>query len=99
MPITEHEIAPIRRIAAETTGVDVRVFLIGLRTWDDLRDGAIDLLNELPTPGTAKLVASLRTCARLQRLIGGRKIDVLVTGPQTDDTPLTRTASRGGIAL
>ena len=87
MRITEHEITAIRRVTAEVAGVDARVFLFGSRTRDDLRGGDIDLLIELPTHGLDKLAVSLRTGARIQQLIGERKIDVLVADPQTTDTP------------
>ena len=80
-------------------GVDAGVLLFGSRTRDDLRGGDIDLLIELSTSGLDKLAVSLRTGARLQQLIGERKIDVLVTDPQTTETPLIRAARRDGIAL
>ena len=79
--------------------MDARAFLFGLPTRDHLKGGDIDLLIELATAGRDKLAVSLRTGAALQRLIGERKIDVLVTDPQTTDTPVIRAARRDGIAL
>lgn len=73
--------------------------LFGSRTRDDLRGGDIDLLIELAEPTTDKLSVSLRAGARLQIAIGERKIDVLVTDPQTVETPLIRAARLDGIAL
>ena len=67
--------------------MDERVFSFGSCTRHDLRGGDIDLLIELARPGLDKLSVSLRTGARLQQLIGERKIDVLVTDPQTAETP------------
>ena len=99
MRITEYETAAIRRVATEVAGVDARVFLFGSRTRDGLRGGDIDRLIELSTPDLDKLTVSLRTGDRLQQLIGERKIDVLVTDPQTTETPLIRAARRDGIAL
>jgi len=99
MRLTEHEIAAIRRVTSDVAGADARAFLFGSRTRDDLKGGDIDLLIELVTPGLDKLAMSLRTGARLQQLIGERKIDVLVADRQTIDTPLTRAARRDGIAL
>ena len=99
MRITEHETTAIRRVTTEVAGVDAGVLLFGSRTRDDLRGGDIDLLIELSTSGLDKLTVSLRTVARLQQLIGERKIDVLVTDPQTTETPLIRAARRDGIAL
>ena len=62
--------------------------LFGSRTRDDLRGGDIDLLIELAEPTPDKLSVSLRAGARLQMAIGERKIDVLVTDPQSVETPL-----------
>ena len=99
MRLNEHEIASIRPVTSDVAEVDARAFLFGSRTRDDLKWGGLDLLIELATPGLDKLAASLRTGARLQQLKGKRKIDVLVTDPQSTDTPLTRAARCDGIAL
>jgi predicted nucleotidyltransferase len=99
MRITPQEAAAIRRVAAEVAGQDARVLLFGSRTRDDLRGGDIDLLIELAEASDDKLSVSLRTGARLQFEIGERKIDVLVTDPQTQETPLIRAARREGIPL
>ncbi len=99
MRITPLEADAIRRITAEVAGPQARVSLFGSRTRDDLRGGDIDLLIELPEPGADKLSVSLRTGARLQWAIGERKIDVLVTDPQSEETPLILAARREGIAL
>jgi len=99
MRITPNEVAAIRRVTAEVAGVGARVKLFGSRTRDDLRGGDIDLLIELAEPTTDKLSVSLRAGARLQMAIGERKIDVLVTDPQTVETPLIRAARLDGIAL
>lgn len=99
MRITPHEAAAIRRITTEVAGPQAKVSLFGSRARDDLRGGDIDLLIELPEPTADKLAVSLRTGARLQWAIGERKIDVLVTDPQSEETALIRTARREGIAL
>ena len=99
MRITLHEAAAIRRVTAEVAGPDAHVKLFGSRTRDDLRGGDIDLLIELSEPTPDKLSVSLRAGAQLQMLIGERKIDVLVTDPQTVETPLIRAARLEGIAL
>ena len=99
MRITPDEAAAIRRVTAEVAGTGARVKLFGSRTRDDLRGGDIDLLIELAEPTTDKLSVSLRAGARLQMSIGERKIDVLVTDPQTVETPLIRAARLEGISL
>ena len=73
--------------------------LFGSRTRDDLRGGDIDLLIERAAASDDKLSVSLRAGARLQFEIGERKIDVRVTDPQTQETPVIRAARREGIPL
>lgn len=99
MRLTEREIDAVRRVTAEVAGANARVLLFGSRTRDDLRGGDIDLLVELPEPGVDKLSVSIQIGARIQRLIGERKIDVVVTDPQTAETPLISAARREGMAL
>lgn len=99
MRISPSEAAAIRRVTVEVAGQQARVKLFGSRTRDDLRGGDIDLLIELAEPTPDKLALSLRAGARLQVVIGQRKIDVLVTDPETEETPLIRAARREGIAL
>ena len=99
MRITPQEAAAIRRITTEVVGPQATVSLFGSRTRDDLRGGDIDLLIELPEPTADKLAVALRAGARLQLAIGQRKIDVLVTDTQSEETTLIRVARREGIAL
>jgi predicted nucleotidyltransferase len=99
MRLTPREVRAIRRVTTEVAGPLARVSLFGSRTRDDLRGGDIDLLLELPEPTADKLGVSLRTSVQLQFAIGERKIDVLVTDPQTEETALIRAARRDAIAL
>jgi predicted nucleotidyltransferase len=99
MRLSEHDRQAIRRATEEVAGAAARVFLFGSRTRDDLRGGDIDLLIELPESGADKLAVSLATAARLQRLIGQRKIDVLVTDPASLETPVIRAARAHRIRL
>ena len=99
MRITPQEAVAIRRITTEVAGAGARVSLFGSRTRDDLRGGDMDLLIELPESCADKLSMCLRVGARLQLLIGERKIDVLVTDPESEETSLIRTARLEGIAL
>lgn len=99
MRLSDHDRAAIRRATEEVAGASARVYLFGSRTDDDLRGGDIDLLVELPEPSADRLSVSVATAARLQRLIGQRKIDVLVTDPLTVETPLIRAAREQRIRL
>lgn len=99
MRLTPFEAAAIRQVTTEVAGAQATVALFGSRTRDDLRGGDIDLLLELAFPTPDNLAIAMRAGARLQQLIGERKIDVLVTDPTTVETPLIRAARRQGIAL
>ena len=101
MRLSAHDRLAIRQAAAEVAGPDARVYLFGSRTRDDLRGGDIDLLLELPAPRSTqeRLQVSVRTAARLQHLIGERKIDVLVADPTTRETPLLRAAREQALVL
>ena len=99
MRLTPLEAAAIRLVTAEVAGKEAKVALFGSRIHDELRGGDIDLLIELASPTQDKLSVSLRTGARLQQLIGERKIDVLVTDPNTEETPIIRNARSEGVAL
>lgn len=99
MRITPQEAAAIRRITTEVAGAHAKVSLFGSRTRDHLRGGDIDLLIELPEPTADKLAISIRTGAKLQLAIGDRKIDVVVTDPQSEETTLIRAARSQGIEL
>jgi predicted nucleotidyltransferase len=99
MRLAPHEVQAIRRVTTEVAGPRARVSLFGSRTRDDLRGGDIDLLLELPEPAADKLDVALRAGAQLQLAIGERRIDVLVTDPQTQETALIRAARRDAIPL
>lgn len=99
MRITDAEAEAIRRVTHEVAGQQARVSLFGSRTDDALRGGDIDLWIALPALTPDKLSIALKASARLQLLIGERKIDVLVTDPESEETPLIRAARRVGIPL
>ena len=99
MRLSEHDQQAIRDVCAEVAGLGARVYLFGSRVHDDLRGGDIDLWVDLPASGADKFAISTRFGARLQRLIGERKIDVLVTDPESADTPIILSARHSGVAL
>jgi predicted nucleotidyltransferase len=99
MRLLPHQIEAIRAITAEVGGDQARVLLFGSRTRDDLRGGDIDLLIELPQPGADRLDIALRVHARLQRVLGQRKIDVLVADPTSEPSPVLNAARRDGQLL
>ncbi len=83
----------------ELAGADARVRLFGSRLDDAARGGDIDLLVECPQPVDRRVWLAARITARLQRLLGDRRIDVLVVDPATTLQPVHRVAQAEGIEL
>ena len=91
-----------RAIVAATrdlAGADARVRLFGSRLNDDDRGGDIDLLVECPQPVARPVWPAAQIVARLQRLLGERRIDVLVVDPTTALQPVHRVAQAEGVVL
>ena len=67
-----------------------RVMLFGSRIDDHLRGGDIDLLVEPPEPVSAQQAVALSTklAARLYRLMGERRIDIVVASADVPDDRL-----------
>lgn len=73
-----------------------RVMLFGSRTDDSRRGGDIDLLVEPPMPLDARAQVQLRTrlAARLYRLLGERRIDILVAAASEPSVRLVLAEAR-----
>ena len=86
-------------VAAETelAGADACVGLFGSRLDDSLQGGDIDLPVECAHPVDRPVWLAARLTARLQRILGDRKIDVLVVDPSTPLEPVRRAACATGV--
>lgn len=89
MRLTEQECKAIVEAAYATLLPGTRVSLFGSRVDDQARGGDIDLLVE-----TASVLPPAEVVARrhafvslLYRLMGERRIDVVVTGPEGNEPP------------
>jgi len=78
-------------------GPDVKVWLFGSRVDDQKKGGDIDLYIETEKP--CALEDKLRLTSRLQRAIGFRKIDVLVSGMGSKNKSIYDTAKNEGVLL
>lgn len=89
----------IREATRELAGPDARVLLFGSRVDDTQRGGDIDLLIELnePVERPAWLAASI--AARIERALGGRRIDVLLSAPNLETSPVHTIARETGVPL
>ena len=99
MRLTTEQSNIIRTEALRLFGEDAVVLLFGSRTDDTRKGGDIDLYIEtrLATQ-QAQLVAS-RLYARLQRLLGEQRIDIVTHSPEQPQRPIDHAAQTGGIRL
>jgi predicted nucleotidyltransferase len=89
MRLTLQERSAIAEAARATLAAGTQVSLFGSRTDDQARGGDIDLLVETPLPMPATELVARRQAfvARLYRLLGERRIDVVIACPAAADTP------------
>jgi len=101
MRLTEEQRRAILSAVHAHFGEDARVLLFGSRVDDRLRGGDIDLLVEtisIQPDSRDAVVAKVSAVADIQRAIGERKIDLVVTGPG-GDAPIAVEARSKGVAL
>jgi len=102
MRLTSREIVAIEQAARETFAPRSTIRLFGSRLDDARRGGDIDLIVEPPAPLTPQELVERRTrfIARLYRLLGERRIDVLIVpAGLPDDRPVIQAARRDGRLL
>ena len=99
MRLTSDQIRAIVAATHDLAGPDARVRLFGSRLHDDRLGGDIDLLVECPHPVARPVWLAAQITARLQRVLGDRKIDVLVIDPDTRLEPVHRVAQAEGQVL
>jgi len=99
MRLSEQQIRIIRDAIAEIAGPDARVRLFGSRMDDAAKGGDIDLLVELPHPVENPPVLASKLEARLERRLGGRKVDVVLAAPNIARQPIHEIAMREGRLL
>ena len=87
MRLSPSERAAVELAARRFLPAGSRVLLFGSRNDDRRRGGDIDLLVEIPTLCSAAdtVMHRNRFTAHLYRLLGERRIDVLVAGPAEQD--------------
>jgi len=102
MRLTSKDIAAIDQAARETFAPHSTVRLFGSRLDDARRGGDVDLLVETRAPLTPHELVERRNrfIARLYRLLGEHRIDVLIVpAGQPDDRPVIQAARRDGRLL
>lgn len=99
MRLSEVERRAIVTIAREVIGGDVQVRLFGSRADDRARGGDIDLMVETDRALPDRLRQELRLGVRLERALGGRRVDLLLVDPTVALQPVHNVARREGVAL
>jgi predicted nucleotidyltransferase len=102
MRLTSKEKQAIERAAREVFAPRSRIRLFGSRLDDARRGGDIDLLIESPAALAPRELVDKRNrfIARLYRLLGEQRIDVLIVPPgMPDDRPVIQSARRDGRLL
>lgn len=89
----------IVQLTAQVAGCEAAVRLFGSRVDDGLRGGDIDLLVSLPRPVDHPALLGATLAARLERVLGGRKVDVVLQAPNLAEQPIHRVALAEGILL
>ena len=84
---------------AHELGADCDVLLFGSRTDDNRRGGDVELLVRSPRPLQRKVWLAARLSAWAERLLGGRRVDVLLIDPSTATQPVHTAALLTGVAL
>lgn len=99
MRMTQAQIAAIRQTVAEVFGEQAEVWLFGSRVDDSKRGGDIDLLIRPDRASADQILArKIRLLGKLERVLGERKIDVLIEAPD-DPRPIVLVAHETGVRL
>ncbi len=99
MRLTPDQIQGIRRIAIRLAGEQVTVRVFGSRLDDNGRGGDLDLLLELSEPVANPALLAAQVSAQVSRLMGGRKVDVVLAAPNLRRLPIHDLAIREGQPL
>lgn len=95
---TEHRHA-LRQHFAEALGKDCEILVFGSRLDDSARGGDVDLLVRCAHPLQRKEWLAATLAAKAERLLEGRKVDVLLLDPQTPLHAVHQVALKTGMAL
>ncbi len=100
MRLTPRQQQIIREATRDVFGAEARVWLFGSRIDDSRRGGDIDLYIEAPIDDPEQLlILENRLYARLQRILGEQRIDVISRSPDTLPSAIHQQARSQGIQL
>ncbi len=99
MRLTPQQRQLIHDTAEQMFGAGTRVLLFGSRVDDSQKGGDIDLLLEVDQPLENRPAAAARFAGKLERVLGQRRIDVLIIDPNTALQTIHNVARETGVAL
>lgn len=99
MRLSAEQILRLKHLAIELGGADARLRLFGSRLDDTRSGGDVDLLLELRSPAVDPAPLAARMAARASRVLGGRKVDVVLAAPNLQRLPIHEVALREGVEL
>jgi predicted nucleotidyltransferase len=99
MRLSTEERLALKAHFSRELGADCDVLLFGSRVDDKQRGGDVDLLVRSPRPLQGRAWLAARLAARAERLLHGRRVDVLLLDPGTLIEPVHTAALATGVAL
>lgn len=99
MRLSSTQRTALRQRLLEELGPGCEVGVFGSRLDDGARGGDVDLLVRCPQPVHRKAWLSARLSAAAQRVLDGRKVDVLLIDPETPIEPIHIVALREAVPL
>ena len=99
MRLSTEQCLALKAHFSREVGADCEVLLFGSRADDDQRGGDVDLLVRSPRPLQRRVWLAARLAAHAERLLGGRRVDVLLLDPATPMQPVHAAALATGVAL
>lgn len=99
MRLTSSEQAQIKQRCHTLLGADCGLWVFGSRARDDARGGDLDLLVRSPQRLSRKVVLACDLAVQIERIMQGRKVDVLLIDPDTELQPIHQVALETGVPL
>lgn len=92
MRLPSDQAIKLQSLLTDELGSDCELLPFGSRADDGVRGSDVDLLARSIRPMPDKALAAVRLAARAERLLGGRRVGLLLVDPDTQFQPIHRIA-------
>ena len=99
MRLSPEQRQQLRQQLAQRAGDDCEFLVFGSRLRDDVKGGDLDLLVRSPRPVESPAWTAALMAAAAERVMDGRKVDLLLIDPNTTLFPIHRAALAEGKTL